>query len=183
MVVKNLDNGLNGINGSGIVVKCFRRVSTGEEGVVVLVTAAFAIAKVEAREVEGGESGAIAAAEFVLVSTDGEGELSGGKGGGGRGSGAVVVVVKHEIANGFAGDFATFHHEIEVEHEFALGDAFTEKEISNTNQIPNLFCYHWKIIIHFWICNFELVRSWILNLFFVGFLRERERERWTLFNL
>ena len=152
MVIQNLDNGINGINCSCVIVECVRRVSTREEGIVVLVTTALA-------DVEGREGWAIAAAEFVFVGADREGELtSGGRrrgGGRGGGGGGVVVVVEHEVADGFAGEFAALGHEIEVEHELALGDAFTEKEISDTNQIPDLFGHYGEVIFHFWVCNFE----------------------------
>lgn len=125
VVVQDLNYGLDGVRGSGgVVVEGFGCVSTREEGVVVLVTAAVLA------DVEAGEGGAVATAEFVLVGADGEGEVAGG-GGGGRG--AAVVVVEHEIADGFSGDFAALHHEIEVEDELALGDAFSEQEKNHAN--------------------------------------------------
>jgi formaldehyde-activating enzyme involved in methanogenesis len=48
-----------------------------------------------------GIVGSIAAAELILA-------LGGGH--------VVVGVVGHEVANGFPGDLATFHHHVEVEH-------------------------------------------------------------------
>ena len=66
-------------------------MSTREE-VAVVVVAALVV------DVEGVVGG-VAAAELVL---------SWGR------EGHVVVVVEHEVANGFSGDLATFHHHVEV---------------------------------------------------------------------
>lgn len=163
-VVEDIDNGLKSIKGREIIVECLRSVSAGEKGVVVwVVTASFT--KVVVR-------GGITAAEFVVISSNVEGELM-------RKVVLVlgVVVLKHEIANGFTCDFATLHHQIEVQHiHLALRYPFTEKEISNSNQIPNLFRYHWNITLHFLFSNFELNWTWILLVFFFFFLKEGERE-------
>ena len=63
---------------------------SAREEVAVVVIAAFIV------DVEGVVGG-VAAAELVL-SWSREGR----------------VVVEHEVANGFSGDLATFHHQVEV---------------------------------------------------------------------
>ena len=69
-------------------------MSTREE-VAVVVVAALVV------DVEGVVGG-VAAAELVL-SWGREGHVEVG-----------VMVVEHEVANGFSGDLATFHHHVEV---------------------------------------------------------------------
>lgn len=65
--------------------------------VVVMMVAAFVV------DVEGVVGG-VAAAELVL-SWGREGHVA---------VRVIVVVVKHEVAKGFSGDLATFHHHVEV---------------------------------------------------------------------
>lgn len=89
--------------------------------------------------VEGGmetrKSRAVSTAKFVVT---GSSEVAvPAKRGEGKGSGGGVVVVEHEILQGFSGDLTAFGHEIcEVGHKLALGNAFSEHVISYTNHVP-----------------------------------------------
>ena len=75
-------------------------MSTREEVAVVVVVVVVAALVVDVEGVVGG----VAAAELVL-SWGREGHVA---------VGVMVVVVEHEVANGFSGDLATFHHHVEV---------------------------------------------------------------------
>lgn len=105
IVVQDLKHGLEGIGGDRIVVEGGRRVGAAEEGVRV-------VAALGEWERVGGS---VAAAELVLA-------LGSGRGGGG------VEAVEHEVAEGFAGDFATLHHHVDVQHKFSLRHVFSQHE-------------------------------------------------------
>lgn len=104
-------------------------------GVGMLVFAVFVEVEREERDWVGW---AVTAAELVLAGRGVEGEVAvvAAVGGGGP----EVVVVEHEVVKCFASDFATFHHHVEIEHEFPLGYAFPYHEEQYTYYTPYLFC-------------------------------------------
>ena len=91
---------------------------------------------------EAGKSRAVAAAKFV-VTGGAIGVVVTAKRGEGEGRGGTILVVEHEIRDGFAGDFATFGHEIcEVAHKLALTNSFPQHVISYTDHIQNSLRNH-----------------------------------------